>query len=202
MWVVKIGGSLRLQATLASWLAALAADRARRWLCVPGGGPYADAVREAQLRDGFSDAEAHARAMFAMSRYAHDLQRLEPRLVVCPSIAACGTPGHHWPRLWCPAADDVAVLADLPADWRVSSDSLAFALAVRLRATGLVLLKAAAPPAASVSALAAAGYVDTWLPTLMSADPVPVYWVEATRTPPASLDSSQWPPSVQRVSAP
>lgn len=201
MWVVKIGGSLRQQATLSPWLAALAADCSRRWLCVPGGGQYADAVREAQVREGFSDAEAHARAMLAMSRYAHDLLGLEPRLAACPSIAACGTPGQRWPRLWCPVQDDVAALSELPADWRVSSDSLAFALALRLRAAGLVLLKAAPPPAASVSVLAAAGYVDAWLPTLMSAGPLPVYWADATMNPPARMDSGLWPPSAQRVSA-
>jgi aspartokinase-like uncharacterized kinase len=200
MWVAKIGGSLSQQVTLAPWLAALAGDPGRRWLCVPGGGPYADAVRAAQQREGFSDAEAHVRAMLAMARYGEDLQRLEPRLQGCVSIAACAAPGGGWPRLWCPAAADAAVLAELPADWRVSADSLAHALATHLKATGLVLLKSVPPPpAATAAALAAAGYVDAWLPTLMQASPLPVYWAVAADLPPLALTPSLWPPASQRV---
>jgi len=201
MWVAKIGGSLAGSTTLPAWLAALGADRARRWLLVPGGGPYADAVRTAQRRDGFSDAEAHARAMQAMARYADDLGALDASFTVCRSLAACALPGAAWPRLWRPAEADVAALAELPADWRVSSDSLAFAVAARLDCAGLVLLKSTAPPTlpTGVVAAAAAAYVDEWLPTLMAGAALPMFWVNATTPPEIPLNSAAWPPPTQRM---
>ena len=201
MWVAKIGGSLAGNDALPGWLAALSADRARRWLLVPGGGPYADAVRAAQRRDGFSDAEAHARAMRAMARYADDLSALDPSLTICPSLDACAQTDAGWPRLWRPAAADVGALAALPADWRVTSDSLAFALAAKLHGAGLVLLKSAAPLAVptSVEAAAAAGFVDEWLPTLTAGAGLPVFWANAAQPPPIPLGEKGWPSASQRM---
>ena len=83
--VVKVGGSLcadpeRLRALLAS----LAEGAFGACLVVPGGGEYADAVRAAQRRDGFDAAEAHRRALDAMSRMAGYFHAIEPRLSPSP----------------------------------------------------------------------------------------------------------------------
>jgi len=180
MWVAKVGGSLHANPRLSAWLTAVREDRERRWLLVPGGGPHADAVRAEQRAVGYDDAEAHLRAMLAMARYGEELSGRVRGLERAASLADCLT----WARsrraapcLWCPSRGDVAAFADLPADWRVSSDSLAHALATRVGAAALLLVKSAPPPrAARAAALATAGWIDPWLPRLMGASPLPVYW--------------------------
>lgn len=196
MWVAKIGGSLHAHPRLAARLAALRDDRAQRWLLVPGGGPHADLVRDEQRRLGYDDAEAHRRAILAMARYGEDLLEKCPGFVRADSIGACAAhaaSGLAEACVWCPAAADVAALASLPADWRVSSDSIAHALASRLGATALLLVKSVPPPAAAgAAALAAAGWIDAWLPRLMMDSSLPVYWCAAD-----ALDipgeTGQWP---------
>ncbi len=179
MWVAKIGGSLAGADALAAWLAALCVDPGRAWLLVPGGGAYADLVRDSQRRWHYPDAAAHGMALQAMALYASELKAIEPRLEVCDGVATCGAEAGRWPRLWRPALADAAILCEVPADWRATSDSLALALASRFDAEGLVLLKSARPPliSAHASDLAACGYVDEWLPVLMRESAVPVYWL-------------------------
>jgi len=79
--VVKLGGSLladpeRLRARLRR----LAAGADGPCLIVPGGGPFADAVRAAQGALGFDDALAHRLALDAMGRMAEVFLDLEPEL--------------------------------------------------------------------------------------------------------------------------
>ena len=202
MWVAKIGGSLHASPLLASWLAGFCDDTQRRWLLVPGGGPYADAVRAEQRAAGYDDFTAHTRAMAAMARYGEDLLGLEPRLVRASSLGACaGGPARdtRGPPVWCPSPSDVLALDDLPADWRVSADSLAHAVAARLGATALVLIKSVPPqgpppPAGpKVSVLAASGYVDAWLPRRLAAVPtLPVYWIAAAPGAAWRFDPASW----------
>ena len=66
--VVKIGGSLWRSPLLARWIAALRAFPGPLTI-VPGGGPFADAVRAAQPTMGFSDRAAHKMAVLAMEQY-------------------------------------------------------------------------------------------------------------------------------------
>jgi len=190
MWVAKIGGSLRAADALVAWLAAFCADRERAWLLVPGGGAYADLVRDSQRRWRYPDAVAHGMALQAMALYASELHAIEPRLNVCDGLAACDArPG---PLLWRPARTDAASLSAVPADWRVTSDSLALALACRIGAEGVVLIKSARPPidAPHVSALAACAYVDEWLPVLMRGSAMPVYWLCRDEVPLAGVDEA------------
>jgi Amino acid kinase family len=56
--VVKLGGSFAFSEHLRKWVEALAAC-VGRVVIVPGGGPFADAVRLAQTRMGFDDRAAH-----------------------------------------------------------------------------------------------------------------------------------------------
>jgi len=73
--VVKVGGSLLADATqLDAVLDVLAAaSRERRLLVVPGGGPFADAVREVDRQVRLPDAAAHWMAVLAMDQYGHVL---------------------------------------------------------------------------------------------------------------------------------
>src|SRR4051812_7801139 len=69
MIVLKLGGSLASSGGLTACLAALGRLRGEI-VVVPGGGVFADAVRAAQPRFGFSDRAAHRMAILAMEQYA------------------------------------------------------------------------------------------------------------------------------------
>jgi 5-(aminomethyl)-3-furanmethanol phosphate kinase len=62
--VVKLGGSFAYSDHLRDWIEALAAC-AGRVVIVPGGGPFADAVRLAQIQMRFDDKAAHHMAVLA-----------------------------------------------------------------------------------------------------------------------------------------
>ena len=68
--VVKVGGSTADQPVLREWIAALAGS-ALPVVIVPGGGPFADQVRNTQRRIGFSNNAAHAMAILAMEQFGH-----------------------------------------------------------------------------------------------------------------------------------
>jgi aspartokinase-like uncharacterized kinase len=161
--VVKFGGSL-LTAPERDGLLAAAARRGA--VVAPGGGPFADAVRASQTRFGFGAATAHRMAILAMDQTALMLADVAPALALCDrreDFAAAETAGRG--ALWRPSP--IALEAELPASWDVTSDSLALWLAITLRADRLVLLKAAAASAAGgPSRWAEAGLVDARFPIL------------------------------------
>jgi aspartokinase-like uncharacterized kinase len=166
--VVKLGGSLAAGATLRSWLAAIEHSRNHaRYVLVPGGGGFADAVRGEQRRHGFSDRAAHRMALLAMEQYALMMADAAPWLALGESageIAAALSRGQ--PICWLPSrmvGSDPAIAES----WRVTSDSLAAWLARRVDARRLILVKSAAPPrpAASPRRLAALGLVDPSFPS-------------------------------------
>src|SRR4051794_35428006 len=84
--VVKLGGSHAFSAHLPRWIAAIEAQ-AGKVVVVPGGGVFADTVREAQPRMGFDDSAAHVMAMLAMAQYGHALASLSRRLAVVDTLA-------------------------------------------------------------------------------------------------------------------
>ena len=73
--VLKLGGSYAFSPHLKDWLDAIAAC-AGCAVVVPGGGPFADAVRMAQSRMGFDDRAAHEMAVLAMDQYGCALAHL------------------------------------------------------------------------------------------------------------------------------
>jgi len=173
MWVIKIGGSLAHAAALPQCLAALSAERARRWVIVPGGGPFADAVRGLQTHWGFGDALAHRMAIQAMGIYGLALHALEPTLRLESSVSAAASAPDA--VIWTPLAAELHGVAE---DWRVCADAIALWLAQQLGAQGLLLLKSAPPPQHLHRAgdLAAANYVDAAFPELLRTAACPAYW--------------------------
>jgi 5-(aminomethyl)-3-furanmethanol phosphate kinase len=137
---------------------------------VPGGGPFADTVRDAQARAGFGDLAAHRMAILAMQQYGLMLQALEPRLGLAEVERGLRGPGAV---VWLPWRM-VGRLETVEASWDVTSDSLALWLARRIGAPRLVLVKSAPLPAsgaAGAAGLAAAGVVDPAFPRLLAAYP-------------------------------
>ena len=134
--IVKLGGSLIEAPELRRWLAELA--EAPRHLVVPGGGPFADAVRRAQATVGFDELAAHRMAILAMQQFGLLMGSLEPRLRMVETVAEIGSGDSS--AIWLPwtmvGRDD-----SVDASWDVTSDSLAVLLAMRLRVPRLILVK-------------------------------------------------------------
>ena len=163
MWVVKLGGSLFSDtAGLSAWLRAIAEAAPPARIVVPGGGPFADAVRGLQDRLGFGDLAAHRMAILAMQQAAMRLHELEPRLHLAETEPELRRDAASLWLPWRLAGREPA----LAASWAVTSDSIAAWLAARLGATHLVLVKSAALPVgpATAAALAGAGLVDEAFP--------------------------------------
>ena len=163
--VVKLGGSLIGHPGLDAVLDAVAAARGRAVL-VPGGGLFADAVREAQRRLGFTDALAHRLAIRAMGAFAAILAERDRRVVVTPRrsrIEAARQAGLT--PIW-DASELMAGHPGIPETWDVTSDSLAAWLAAQIGATALVLIKSAplGPGPVDAARLAAAGVMDRAFP--------------------------------------
>ncbi len=162
--VVKLGGSLMRGAPPRALLARLAPLPGV--VLVPGGGVFADAVREAQALLGFSESAAHRMAILAMEQTACLLQDLAPTLRPARTLAGLAAAGTG-AALWFPAALLIGQ-AEIPESWDVTSDSLALWLARQLQAPRLLLIKAegaAVPPpsgtrAEDVSTWSRLGLVD------------------------------------------
>ncbi|WP_026608558.1 hypothetical protein [Methylocapsa acidiphila] len=162
--VVKFGGSLLKSPYRAAWLAALAA-----WggplVLVPGGGLFADGVRNAQNAIGFDDASAHRMALLAMEQFAIALGAHSDAFVLAgsrPEFETALKVGKI--PIWLPSQ---MALADptLPSTWEMSSDSLAAWLAETCGADRLLLIKSCdLTPPLSARELAEDQIVDPLFP--------------------------------------
>jgi len=132
--VVKLGGAVLAEGSV---MALAGIPRDGRTLIVPGGGPFADAVRAVDARLGLGDDAAHWAAILAMDQYAYALAALVhgARIVRAPSEAGPGDLAVLAPYDWLHVADP------LPHSWDVTSDSIAAWVAVAVGAARLLLVK-------------------------------------------------------------
>ena len=172
---IKLGGSLLdlpdLPARFRGWLAGQAASEN---LLVVGGGKLAEALREADQLHHVGDAVAHRLCVRAMSIHAEMVARILGEAVLIRSLR------EHWPTTLVPrlAVVDPDLLEGvgaasptgsmLPANWDVTSDSIAAHVASLSHSRELVLLKSTLPePPLSIENAAATGYVDRYFPRLV-----------------------------------
>jgi len=163
--VLKLGGAQAGGGRLGEWLDAIFA-RAGRLVVVPGGGPFADAVRETQAQIGFDDVAAHEMAMMAMSQFGRALASLRPGFELADSEAALRDALRRGRTpIWSP--ERMALAAGLQASWDLTSDSLAVWLAGQLGAERLILVKHGA--SGSAGELVRRGVVDPLFPAYLAA---------------------------------
>ena len=177
--VIKLGGSYAYSARApqrTDWLEAI--ERcAGQAILVPGGGPFADAVRAAQGELGFDDSAAHAMALLAMEQYGRALASLRPRFQLANSAEEIRSMlGEGAVPVWAPARMALAAKS-LPESWDFTSDSLAAWLAGVLGVTRLLLVKHVAVPRAClpVAELVAKGVVDPLFPGFLGASGAEAY---------------------------
>jgi aspartokinase-like uncharacterized kinase len=137
--VVKIGGGL-LRAEGLPGLRRACAEAAqmatrRPVLVVPGGGPFADAVRAVDAAVGLADDVAHALALRAMDQLGVLVRGLLPDAELLSGLVAPDALGL---LLVAAAFED---RPEVPQSWMVTSDSLAVLAAAAIGAPEAVLLK-------------------------------------------------------------
>jgi aspartokinase-like uncharacterized kinase len=140
--VVKVGGGLLREEGLAGLRCgcaeAIELAGGRPVLVVPGGGPFADAVRAVDAQVGLADPVAHLLALRAMDQLGELLAPLLPG-------------AERFTRLAIPRSLGLLVAApafegrpEVPQSWDVTSDSLAVLAAGAIGAAEAILLKAVA----------------------------------------------------------
>ncbi len=164
--VLKVGGSLAETGRLKDVLALIAQTK-RSVIVVPGGGQFADKVRDLQNAIRFDDASAHRLAMLGMHQMAELYFTLQDRLSPADSLDGIGRVLAIglipvWLPLQMSQVDDM-----IPKDWSITSDGLAARLAERLGSARIVLLKSCdVDPKASAADLAEDGIVDPVFPQI------------------------------------
>ncbi len=193
--IVKVGGSLSETGRLPRALI-LVASAGRPVVVVPGGGSFADKVRNLQHVMKFDDAAAHRLAMLGMHQMAEVFIKIEPQLALAETlddIARILSDGRI--PLWVPLPmmeDDDSV----PRNWSTTSDTIAARLAELLGGAPLALLKSVdVVTAQSAEALSVAGVVDRAFPAVIarsgiewhvfgpSDDAALAQWLEVPRNP-------------------
>ena len=143
MIVVKIGGSLYHSRNLPAWLSCITGGAESGIVIVPGGGPFADQVREAARQWNLPQACAHDMAVLGMQQYAHMMLGLNDQLELVDSIEEM-MQGKYTNKamVWAPYPA-VKSASDIDKSWETTSDSLALWLATKLSAKALFLVKSA-----------------------------------------------------------
>jgi 5-(aminomethyl)-3-furanmethanol phosphate kinase len=165
--VIKVGGSLAETGRLGATLSMLSAAQIPI-VIVPGGGPFADAVRSLQREINFDDAVAHRVAMLAMEQMAEWIVSQRAGLKVAHSIddiSDCIMDGQI--PVWAPLrmiGDDETI----SADWSATSDSLAVRLAELLGARLILLKSVDVADGLSAEELARQGAVDGFFPEIVA----------------------------------
>jgi dihydroneopterin aldolase len=174
--VIKLGGSFAFSADLGDWIAAIASCVGRA-VVVPGGGPFADAVRAAQVQMGFDDRAAHRMALLAMEQYGCAIKSLHEALSLADSLDSIrrGLADGKVP-VWLPTPMALSS-ADIPHSWDVTSDSLAAWLADKIGAERLLLVKQLEPAhgTARMADLAERGIVDKAFGNFHAASGLPAF---------------------------
>ena len=166
--ILKIGGSLLDNGRLTAVLDIIA-KRKRPVIVVPGGGKFADQVREAQAQSGFDDASAHRLALFAMHQMANVIASRSPHFAPAATKEDFGVAGvNGLVPVWLPTAMAGADVT-IPKSWDMTSDSLAAWLAAETGAAEIALIKSCAvEPVATLESLTEAGIVDPLFSTYVA----------------------------------
>lgn len=161
LMIIKIGGSTLRTGRLAQTLN-LILKRQRPVIIVPGGGPFADFIRDAQREFGFSDTAAHHMALQAMHQFAYLISEFSQEFILCEFVKEF-TDALMKDKIpiWLPLRM-VETASDIAKNWSITSDSLTAWLAVQFGGAEVCLLKSCpVPEHQSLGELSDKGIIDT-----------------------------------------
>lgn len=139
--VLKIGGSLAENPDSLFRLCEKLSDLAKvnRIVVVPGGGEFADIVRELDKRIGLSNRIAHQMAVLAMDQYGLLLSDIIPNSSVVSEIEKLTSSAEGKLQIVLPSKY-IFIEDPLENSWNVTSDTIAAQLSNRIHAKKLILV--------------------------------------------------------------
>ena len=182
MWVIKLGGSLLSSGSLKEWLSIIVEHGAGKVVIVPGGGIFADQVRDAQQKLKFDDKAAHQMALLAMEQYAHLLQSYAPDLSLSDSIEEIEKNiSRNQVPVWL-SFKMINTCQDVSTNWNLTSDSLALWLADKLNAEHTMLVKSVGVSKlncrnSNARQLSETGMVDKGFPEFVKKSESAIWWL-------------------------
>ncbi len=180
MIVIKLGGSLYGSPYLQQWLDKIVAC-AQPIIIVPGGGPFADQVRDAQKQHPINDADAHHMALLAMAQFGLLLCGLHPKLTPYYFIGN-EIKSTDKNLLWVPSKDLLSE-KEIDQNWDVSADSLALWLAQQYKADKLLIIKNTELPESVLTTEQASSLtlIDAAFPSHYQQHPIPTTLIHASQ---------------------
>jgi len=185
MWVIKLGGSLLSSGSLKEWLSIIVEHGAGKVVIVPGGGIFADQVRDAQQKLKFDDKTAHQMALLAMEQYAYLLQSYAPDLSLSDSIEEIEKAiSLNQVPVWLPFKM-INPCQDVSINWNLTSDSLAIWLADKLNVEHTMLVKSVSASNidygnANARQLSESEMVDKDFPEFVKKSESAIWWLDKT----------------------
>jgi len=177
MWVIKLGGSLLSSGSLQEWLSIIVEHGAGKLVIVPGGGIFADQVREAQQKWKFDDKAAHQMALLAMEQYAYLLKSYAQNLGLVDSIEGVEKAiSQNQVPVWLPFKM-INACQDVSANWNITSDSLSLWLAAQLNAEHTMLVKSLSSKNLNARQLSESEMVDKDFPEFVKKSQSLVWWL-------------------------
>ncbi len=137
MWIIKIGGSWVKNPALPKLINLLQKFIKQKLVIVPGGGVFADAVRDVFKVTDMEEETGHLLAMRAMETFAYYLKSLESDLFLTDQ-----TKNFYRKKLnvWLPVKK-ISIEADFIKNWDSTSDSISTWLYNNTDADGLIFVK-------------------------------------------------------------
>jgi len=179
MWVIKLGGSLLSSGRLNEWLSIIVEFGKGKLVIVPGGGCFADQVREAQKKWKFDDKAAHQMALLAMEQTAYLLKSVAPDLSLTDSTEGIEEVVNlNKVPVWLPCKM-IDTCQDITSNWNVTSDSLALWLAGKLNAEHTMLVKSLSASNRNARQLSDFNMVDKAFPEFVKKSESGLWWLEA-----------------------
>ena len=129
---------------------------------VPGGGVFADQVRQLQRDWRFNDRIAHEMAILSMQQMALLITGLSPAMQIVNEVQNLSKEDNlQSVSVWSPSMAELDE-AGLPPTWKLTSDSLSVWLALKLKARTLIVVKSATfDPSSDCEKLAEQNVVDS-----------------------------------------
>ena len=140
--VLKLGGSLMRSKELVVWLENIfSRTRDNIIIVVPGGGEFAENIREIQKQLNFNNKIAHKMALLAMCQYGYFLTGINADIKILKNTKILHLDKNIGGSfLWLP--DDLLEnISEISENWDFSSDSISLWLATYLTADKLVIVK-------------------------------------------------------------
>jgi len=166
MIVIKLGGSLYSSLYLKEWVDGLASIDKQIIIIVPGGGPFADQVRQAYHNWEIDEEMAHEMGVLSMQQYASLIFSINKNISRIDSISSLCSNNKSNIMVWFPYKD-VMELCSYPKSWDVTSDSISLWLANEIGAKKLCLVKSAEIDGLSPNQIINSNIVDEYFPNII-----------------------------------